>query len=251
MLDGEAAGAAGRRDLGAGGAEAWASPAGQRMLLEPSGALFWPERRILVVSDLHLEKGSASASRGSLVPPWDTSRTLDALEASVAARSPAAVVALGDSFHDGGGPGRMLPRDAERLLRLARAFRFVWVAGNHDPAPAGFPGEPVPEWIAGALTFRHAAAPGARGEVCGHFHPKATVATRGGRVTRACFVADGDRVMLPAMGAYAGGLDVRDPAVAGLFPGGARVSLLGDGRVFGFDLGPGLGAAAGGTRRAR
>src|SRR5208337_3254901 len=97
--------------------------------------------------------------------------------------------------------------------------------------------ESVPEWRAGPLVFRHQAVPGASGEISGHFHPKAQVPVRGTLVSRVCFVADARRLVLPALGAYTGGLDVRDPAIALLFPRGGRVFLVGKERLFSFPLG--------------
>lgn len=210
---------------------------GHRLMLDPLGGVAWPEAGVLVVADLHLEKGSAAARRGQLVPPWDTALTLDRLALLMRKWRPATVVALGDSFHDVHGPARMAPRDAARLHAMAETARFVWVLGNHDPAPpAGLPGEAAPEWTAHGLTFRHQAIPGAISELCGHHHPKATVETRAGRITRPCFVADPRRLMLPALGAYTGGLEIANPAIARLFPRGGRAFLLGNGRLFSFDI---------------
>ena len=218
--------------------------AGERLMLDPDGALVWPARRLLAVADLHFEKGSAAASRGALLPPWDTRATLDRLAALLRRHAPRTLVALGDSFHDPGGPARLLSADAARLAAMAQAVRFVWVAGNHDPCPpAGLPGTWAAEWRDGALVFRHQAEAGASGEISGHFHPKAQVAVRGAVVSRPCFVADGRRLLLPALGAYAGGLDVRDPAIARLFPRGGRVFLLGRERLFSFAYGTARGAA--------
>ena len=219
--------------------------AGERLMLDPAGALFWPAQRLLAVADLHLEKGSAAAVRGNLLPPWDTRATLDRLAALLRRYRPATVVALGDSFHDSAGSGRLLPADHTRLTAMANFSAFIWVLGNHDPAPPdGIPGTPAAELRAGPLLFRHQATPGpAPGEICGHHHPKAHIPTRGTVVTRPCFVTDGSRLMLPALGAYTGGLDVRDPAIASLFPRGGRVFLLGRDRLFSFAL-PGRHANA-------
>jgi DNA ligase-associated metallophosphoesterase len=216
--------------------------AGERLLLDPAGVLVWPAAKLLVVADLHLEKGSAFAARGQLLPPWDTHTTLDRLSLLLRHYRPSTVVALGDSFHDANGSERMLARDTARLASLTKAARFIWVRGNHDPQPPqGVAGEWAEEWAHGALLFRHQGTPGAptkgSAEICGHHHPKATVPARGGCVTRACFVTDGRRLMLPAFGAYTGGLDVRNPAIAGLFPRGGRVFLLGRERLFSFALG--------------
>ena len=223
---------------------------GHKLLLDHVGAVFWPEHQLLAVADLHLEKGTAAARRGQLVPPWDTAITLDRLRLLLGRWRPRTVVALGDTFHDGHGPGRMTPRDAAGLHALAGGTRFVWVRGNHDPVPThGLPGDAAAEWTLGGLTFRHEARPGADGELCGHHHPKARVATRAGTVSRPCFVADGRRVMLPALGAYTGGLDVTHPAIARLFPRGGRTFLLGQGRLFSFPLaGAGREPAPGAAR---
>jgi hypothetical protein len=75
------------------------------------------------------------------------------------------------------------------------------------------------------------------GEIVGHHHPKASVAARGGNLSRPCFVVDSRRLMMPAFGAYTGGLDVRNAAIATLFPRGGRVFLLGRDRLFSFAMG--------------
>ena len=210
---------------------------GERLMLDPLGAVWWPAARLLAVADLHFEKGSAAALRGQLVPPWDTRLTLDRLALLLRRWQPQTVVALGDSFHDAHGAGRMAPGDAARLRAMTEGAEWVWVLGNHDPQPpADLPGLAAGVWAAGPFTFRHEAKPGAAGELCGHHHPKAAVATRAGRVTRPCFVTDPRRIMLPAMGAYTGGLDVAHPAIARLFPRGGRAFLLGQDRLFSFTL---------------
>lgn len=210
--------------------------AGERLLLDPAGAVYWPDQRLLAIADLHLEKGSAAAARGALLPPWDTRATLDRLAALLRRWQPETVMALGDSFHDVGGSARLAVGDRERLRAIAAAHRFVWVRGNHDPAPPeDLGGAAVAELRLGRLRFCHEARPGpAAGELCGHHHPKARVAARGGTICRPCFVSDGRRLMLPAFGAYAGGLEVADAAIAALFPRGGRVFLLGRDRLFSF-----------------
>ncbi|GGC56160.1 metallophosphatase [Siccirubricoccus deserti] len=215
--------------------------AGERLMLDPAGALVWPGRKLLVVADLHLEKGSAFAAAGRLLPPYDTRETLQRLQLLLRRWRPARVLALGDSFHDAGGAARLPAGEAEALHRMLAGTEMLWVLGNHDPvAPAGLPGAAMEEFADGPLVFRHEArrGPVKPGEISGHFHPKATMPTRCGGITRPCFVADAWRVMLPAFGAYAGGLDAADPAVAGLFPRGARLFLLGRERLFSMAAGP-------------
>lgn len=210
--------------------------AGERLMLDPCGCIHWPAQRTLIVADLHFEKGSSAALRGDLLPPFDTRETLELLAQAMRRYGPRRVVALGDSFHDRGGAGRLMPGDLARLKALAGEADFVWVLGNHDPTPpVGLPGVAVEEHRVGTLVFRHQARAGrVSGELTGHFHPKACVEVRGARVSRPCFVADGYRILLPALGAYTGGLDVADDAVAELFPRGGRVFLLGRERLFSF-----------------
>ncbi len=210
---------------------------GVQLLADPSGALFWPARRTLVAADLHLEKGSAFAARGRLLPPYDTAATLKALADAIDRHRPERVICLGDSFHDDGAAGRLAPSDGAAIRGLTAAREWIWICGNHDPAPPrDWGGRVENEVTLGTLTFRHEAAADrpAPGEVSGHYHPKASVRLRVKRVTGRCFVSDGRRLVLPAFGAYTGGLDVLDPALAGLFPRGFSVHLLGRGGVYSF-----------------
>ena len=210
----------------------------------PSGALYWPERETLVVADLHFEKGSAFARRGHLLPPYDTSATLHLLEGLIADLMPERVICLGDSFHDQHAASRMAEADAERIAGLTARTDFVWIAGNHDPAPPeNLGGAVLDVLVDGALKFQHEAAPAAvAGEVSGHFHPKARIRTRARRVSARCFISDGRRLILPSFGAFTGGLNVRDQAISRYFPKGYDVWLIGRDRVHRF---PGSATEAG------
>jgi uncharacterized protein len=198
------------------------------------GALWWADERLLVVADLHLEKGSSFARRGQLLPPYDTAETLARLACVIERHQPATVVALGDSFHDVDGPARMAPGDAAALDRLQRRRTWIWIAGNHDPNGCPAPGgDHVEELAIGRLVFRHEPAGGpAAGEIVGHLHPAARVVGRGGSVRRRCFVGDGERLIAPAFGAYAGGFNVLDRAFAGLFARPPTAFVLGSDRVY-------------------
>jgi len=209
---------------------------GADLLADLSGALVWPERRLLAVADLHLEKGSGFASRGQLLPPYDTAQTLAQLAAVIERHEPETVVCLGDSFHDGKAAQRLGQADSERLAGLIGSRRWIWILGNHDPAPPlHLGGAAQAELTLGPLLFRHiATAEASPGEVSGHFHPKAALNWRGRRLGGRCFIGDDRRLILPAFGAYAGGLDVRDPAIAGLFGQRTRIHILGQNRLHSF-----------------
>jgi DNA ligase-associated metallophosphoesterase len=208
---------------------------GVSLVADPAGAVYWPDEKALLVADLHLEKGSAFAARGVLLPPYDTAATLARLARLIERYAPRLVIALGDSFHDGGGPARMAEIDRGALEVLQRRRDWVWIAGNHDPDPADNIGGRFADVLAiGALTFRHEPAPGqSDGEIAGHLHPLARIARRGRAVSRRCFASNGRRLVMPAFGAYAGGLNVRDRAIVALF--GAlsfTAHMLGNGRLY-------------------
>jgi uncharacterized protein len=205
------------------------------LLLDHSGALWWPVERTLVIADMHLEKGSAYAARGQLLPPYDSAATLARLNRLVARLLPARLIALGDSFHDVRAGERMDGGVADALTALAASLHMIWITGNHDPEiPAWLPGERHDAVVAGPLTFRHEPLPGAQpGEVAGHLHPVARVTNEKGRVRRKAFVTDGSRLLLPAFGAYAGGLNLREPVIEDLFaPGRITAHVCGSSRVF-------------------
>ena len=205
--------------------------AGARVVCRPSGALWLEAARALIVADLHLEKGSAYAARGQLLPPYDTRETLDRLDGEITAQAPAMIVLLGDTFHDASARSRLAADDLVRLNRLAERVRLVWISGNHDHAGLdGLRGEIAPHASLAGLSLVHEPAPvPARGEIAGHLHPKARVATRGRAIDRRCFATDGNCAIMPAFGAYAGGLSIRDPAFTSIFRSTAfNAHVLGD-----------------------
>ena len=205
--------------------------AGVAMLADLSGALIWEEQRLLVVSDLHLEKGSSFASRGVLLPPYDTVATLSRLGAVIARHDPRMVIALGDSFHDREAHERLTRSNRDTLAALQARRDWIWISGNHDPAlPSDLGGMVATEVAIGPIHFRHEPT-GAFGEIAGHLHPKARIATRGRAMERRCLATDGERAVMPAFGAYVGGLSIRDAAFGKIFSLDFMAHVLGDVRM--------------------
>jgi DNA ligase-associated metallophosphoesterase len=206
---------------------------GAEVLMRASGAVWLANQRALIVAALHFEKGSSYAAKGQMLPPYDTRETLTRLEAEVASMDPAVLIFLGDSFHDGKAETRLDAQDARRIAALASGRTLLWVVGNHDAdGPKTLPGEIIAELTVETLTLRHEPQPGLQpGEMAGHLHPAARVIGRGRTVRRRCFVSDGLRVVLPAFGAYAGGLNVKDRAFHGMFATKPLAGALGSSRV--------------------
>ena len=223
---------------------------GERLVPTAMGALYWPERSALIVADLHFEKGTSFARAGLMLPPYDTRTTLRRLAALCRRFDPDQVISLGDAFHDSEAEARMDPDDAALLERLTTARRWLWILGNHDPEPPKrFRGAVEEEARLGRLILRHEPAARAEdGELAGHLHPCARVKVESRIIRRRCFATDGTRMVLPAFGAYTGGLNVLDAAYANIFPHDVTAWILGEKGVYGF-CGEGLAPDASGEAR--
>jgi DNA ligase-associated metallophosphoesterase len=206
---------------------------GQLALLDLTGAMYLAQHDALLVADLHFEKGSSFARRGMMLPPYDTRETLLALSDAVFRFNPKTVIALGDSFHDIGGPDRLGEEERTTLSEVQKGREWIWVTGNHDRIlPDSIGGQVVEEMTLGSLTLRHEPMAGEQAEIAGHLHPVGKVVMRGRSTRRRCFLTDGQRCVMPALGAYAGGLNACDAAFKPLFPNGFTAHLIGTERIF-------------------
>ena len=193
--------------------------AGQALMPIAAGALYWEAERTLLVADLHLEKGAAYAARGMMLPPYDTRTTLRRLATCIEVFAPRRVVALGDSIHRSELADRLDASDREDLALLQRGRDWYWVLGNHDPTlPPSVGGIVCSSLNIGSITLRHEPSEGTGiPEIAGHLHPVARIARRGEGIRRKCFATDGHRLVMPAFGAFTGGLNVLDEAFSPLF----------------------------------
>lgn len=200
---------------------------GHDLLLHPSGALYWPEEKLLVVSDMHLEKGSHFALKGFFLPPYDSHRTLSLLSDVIRMINPARLLLLGDAFHDAKGYARMGAKELGLFEKL-RTVDPIWIRGNHDGdfVPDGFLG--MEEYSLRGLTFRHEPIQGGAQEISGHLHPKVEI----GRSGRPCFIENGSKMIMPAFGAYTGGLFVTHKAIAAHMGANSRIYALGNEKVY-------------------
>ena len=208
---------------------------GKQLVADMSGALYWPGERMLIVADLHLEKASAYATRGTMLPPYDTRETLERLAVAIERYEPSVVVALGDSLHDGGAADRIAQRDLAALSILQEDRRWIWVTGNHDPEIGRqLGGEAVDALAVGGIRLVHLPTGGrATHEIAGHLHPAARLSLYGHTLRRPCFIGNRLRLVLPAFGTFTGGLNVLDPAFLPLFSNdGFGVWMLGQEGVY-------------------
>lgn len=222
--------------------------AGHGFDLHPSGALFWRDASLLVVGDLHLEKGSSYHRSGQFLPPYDTAQTLARLAQVIAELAPRRLLFLGDIFHDGAAWARMVPQDRQTLSDITDTHETIWVEGNHDQSfvPPGHSACAAHE--EGGIVFRHIMDEAdQRPEISAHYHPTGVVSHRGARLRRPCFVQASTRMVVPAFGVLTGGLDCRGAALAALHGEATKLFLLGTDSVFAAP--PGLAPDT--TRRQR
>ena len=209
--------------------------AGETLALHKSGALWWIDRRILVVADLHLEKGSSFAKTGTYLPPYDSKSTLTKLKELIEKFNPVRVISLGDSFHDKDAANRLSKSSLAIISRCQVGREWIWVKGNHDPLiPFNLKGEFADSIQIGNLTFVHEPSLNTvTGEVAGHLHPCARLHQNGRRIRRFCFIENSRRLILPAFGTYTGGLNVLDPAWSPYFNNSEfQVHMLGSNRLY-------------------
>lgn len=206
--------------------------AGHWMVPQCEGGLWWPDQRTLIVSDLHLEKGSAYAARGQMLPPYDTDATLSMVAAMAQRLSAQRIISLGDSFHDRAAEVRLSDTMTRRIQALTKRYDWIWVEGNHDPdPPQHLGGRAAKRLEIDGVVFRHEPT-GERGEIAGHLHPVAKVRGRGRSVRRRCFATDGECLVMPALGAFTGGLNIRDAAFRAVFAQGAMAFAMGEQRIY-------------------
>lgn len=200
-----------------------------------SGALYWPASHTLIIADLHFEKGSSYAAHGQFLPPYDTRETLTRLAAVIDHYDPDTIIALGDSLHDYQAIERISDADLAILRLLQEDREWLWITGNHDPIIDPRLGGTICEAITiDGIVLRHAPQPAAvTHEIAAHMHPAARLVLHGTSLRRPCFVGNGRRLVIPAFGAFTGGLNVLDTAFAPLFgTDGLSVWMLGQEGVY-------------------
>lgn len=206
--------------------------AGEQVRLTAEGVLHLPEHQTLIVADLHLEKGSAFARRGAMLPPYDTLATLERLARCIQRYQPRQVVSLGDGFHDTAGARLITGAAADLLLELAALTDWHWVRGNHDPQlPSTLPGTFHDRMALGGLELRHEPVASDHSFIAGHLHPKARIAGKRRSMSRPCFVWSETALVMPAFGSFTGGLNVLDDAFVSWLPR-PSVCLIGDRQLF-------------------
>jgi len=185
--------------------------AGERLVLLPEKAVFWPAKETLFVADYHLGKAASFRGAGIPLPAGTTSENVERLDRAVGRTRSSRVVFLGDFLHSAAGRA---PRTLARFAswrEQRRELELTLVRGNHD----AHAGDPPGEWgfrtidageRLGPFVLNH--EPGAvRGgyALAGHTHPAVRLSDRGGETLRLpCFWFGTRFGVLPAFGSFTG-----------------------------------------------
>ena len=206
---------------------------GEELLLDCSGAMYMPQYKTLIFSDLHFEKGSYFAARGNPIPVYDTLETIQRMEQIIARYVPERVICLGDSFHDYKAELRIDPADKNRLDDLCNNIKeWVWILGNHDKHfPQNLPGITAANQKIGSLYFSHEYE-NIPLSVIGHYHPKLRISLHGHRISGPCFINDANLLIMPSFGAFTGGLYTDSEAISALFTGKPKKHLIYNNKIW-------------------
>jgi metallophosphoesterase superfamily enzyme len=204
------------------------SVCGRQLIADNSGALYWPSQSTLLVADLDLDQNDPSEYGAPMLSA--TRRTLTRLAEVMDRYEPARVIALGVCARSDA-PARISAEDLEVLCILQEGREWVWVTGRDDAEIAlQIGGRACRELEISGIALRpEPAASWTTHEIGAHLRPAARLSIYGYSIRRACFVGNGRRLVMPAFGAPAGGLNVLDPAFHALFgSGGMAVWMLGE-----------------------
>lgn len=207
------------------------------MLADGRSAVFWVEHDLLIVSDLHLEKGSFLGQFANPIPHYDSRKTLYQLSILIEDYQPSTVVCLGDSFHDKSAFERMWENEKNQLSSLIqRVNKWVWILGNHDPAlPNELEGCQKVDWEIDGILLSHEPEVSDLPQIIGHFHPKASVKHKRLKLRGRSLLMSEELLIMPAFGQYTGGLDSGDAVLDAVLGSESRSGfVLAENKVFPF-----------------
>ena len=175
------------------------------------GVLFWLEKKIAIVSDLHLEKGSSFASSGQFVPPFDSEETLNKLINFLKIHEVKIIILLGDTFHDRGALNRMSSKVKSIFDSLVENYEIIFVLGNHENKMKSAFIKFYERYIVDDIHFLHEAVLEKKHQISGHFHPVASLKINSKQITEKCLIHSENHIIMPAFGEFTGGLNINNP----------------------------------------
>ena len=179
---------------------------GQSFVLHPLGGIFWAEKSLLLISDVHLGKVSHFRKFGAAVPRKALHKNYVLLDRIVADFEPFQICFLGDLFHSS------LNKEWELFENWVAKTpaEIILVAGNHDIiAPEKYHQLKIEIFqelvMAGFLLTHHPEEREGLFTFCGHIHPAVKLHGFGRQKLRlSCFFQTKKQMILPAFGEFTG-----------------------------------------------
>lgn len=178
----------------------------QNFTLHPSGAIFWLEKSILLVADVHLGKVTHFRKHGAAIPSHVAFENLEKLTEVTNHFQPETVCFLGDLFHS---KLNSEWNDFAKWIEYISA-KVILISGNHDIIPQYLfedLGVNVYEELklGNFLLTHHPTKQDSHFNFCGHIHPGVKLQGIGRQNIRlACFFKSENQLILPAFGNFTG-----------------------------------------------
>ena len=204
--------------------------------ISKEGVLFWFEKKIAIISDLHLEKGSGYGPTGQFLPPYDSEETLMKLLNTTKQYNIKKIILLGDTFHDKNALSRMSKKVTSLFKNLLNKYEVIFVLGNHEDNMEFENITFFDEYVLDGIHFIHQASKKNIYQISGHYHPIATVRTGSKKITGKCFIQLKYNLILPSFGVYTGGLNIKNSIFKEIFEKEPRIYFLGKKAVYKYPL---------------
>ena len=204
--------------------------------ISKEGVLFWFEKKIAIISDLHLEKGTGYAPTGQFLPPYDSEETLTKLFNLTKQHDIKKIILLGDTFHDKNALSRMSKKVTSLFKNLLNKYEVIFVLGNHEDNMEFENITFFDEYVLDGIHFIHQASKKNIYQISGHYHPIATVRTGSKKITGKCFIQLKYNLILPSFGVYTGGLNIKNRIFKEIFKKEPSIYFLGKKAVYKYPL---------------
>ncbi len=175
----------------------------------PEKALWWPDKKWLVIADLHVGKVEHFRKEGIGVPALAGMTTVHRLEALIQTLSPSRIIFLGDLFHS---RANQSVDYFEKRINSLNTDGLVLIQGNHDIMAADIYSylgiEVIPCLLIDNILLSHEPLDDIDTgifNISGHIHPGVRLKGRGRQsATLSCFYFNRSQGILPAFGYFTG-----------------------------------------------
>ena len=202
--------------------------------ISKEGILFWFDKQIAIIADLHLEKGSSFGPSGQFLPPYDSEETLNKIFKTIKNHKIKTIILLGDTFHDKNAFDRMSEKVFILFKSLIEKYEVIFILGNHESKFEIGRINFLNEYVIDDIHFIHQALPTSIFQISGHFHPVASVKSSIKKITAKCLLHTNNHIILPSFGQYTGGLNINNPVLKPFVNNESKIYMLTKNSIYKF-----------------